>query len=79
MTSNLIDENAVPIGYIPAMSQHARKLSLQQILICGATIVSVSMGMRHGFGLWLQPIVQDRSWNRETFALALANQVWGCF
>ncbi|HEY8905222.1 MAG TPA: MFS transporter [Rhodoferax sp.] len=61
------------------MPQIARKLSLQQILICGAAIVTVSMGIRHGFGLWLQPIIQDRSWNRETFALALAlqNLVWG--
>ncbi|MDR3370235.1 MFS transporter [Rhodoferax sp.] len=61
------------------MSKTAPKLSLQQILICGAAIVTVSMGIRHGFGLWLQPIVQDRSWNRETFALALAlqNLVWG--
>lgn len=61
------------------MSKIARKLSVQQILVCGAAIVTVSMGIRHGFGLWLQPIIQDRSWNRETFALALAlqNLVWG--
>jgi predicted MFS family arabinose efflux permease len=74
-----MDEDTAPIGYIPSMSQPARKLTLQQILICGAAIVTVSMGIRHGFGLWLQPIIQDRSWNRETFALALAlqNLVWG--
>ena len=37
------------------------------------------MGIRHGFGLWLQPITQDQNWGRETFALALAlqNLVWG--
>jgi len=25
------------------------------------------MGIRHGFGLWLQPITMDRGWSRETF------------
>lgn len=61
------------------MSEHSPKLSLTQILICGAAIVTVSMGIRHGFGLWLQPITQAQSWSRETFALALAiqNLVWG--
>jgi len=69
----------MPIGYIPAMSEHSPKLSMTQILICGAAIVTVSMGIRHGFGLWLQPITQAQSWSRETFALALAiqNLVWG--
>ncbi|MDD5031249.1 MAG: MFS transporter [Rhodoferax sp.] len=39
----------------------------------------MSMGIRHGFGLWLQPITQAQSWSRETFAFALAiqNLVWG--
>ncbi len=37
------------------------------------------MGVRHGFGLWLQPVTQGRGWGRETFALAIAvqNLVWG--
>jgi MFS family permease len=54
-------------------------LSLRQVLICGAMIVTVSMGIRHGFGLWLQPITMDRGWTRETFALAIAiqNLAWG--
>ncbi len=56
------------------MPHTTRQLSTQQILICGAAIVTVSMGIRHGFGLWLQPITQDRNWGREPFALALALQ-----
>jgi MFS family permease len=42
-------------------------------------IVTLSMGIRHGFGLWLQPITMDRGWTRETFAFALAvqNLAWG--
>jgi predicted MFS family arabinose efflux permease len=49
------------------------------VLLCGALIVTLSMGIRHGFGLWLQPITMDRGWSRETFALALAvqNLAWG--
>ena len=54
-------------------------LSMTQVLICGAAIVTLSMGIRHGFGLWLQPITMDRGWTRETFAFALAiqNLSWG--
>ncbi|MEJ6004536.1 MFS transporter [Paucibacter sp. AS339] len=55
------------------------QLSMFQVLLCGALIVTVSMGIRHGFGLWLQPITMDRGWTRETFAFALAvqNIAWG--
>ena len=54
-------------------------LSIGQVLTCGAIIVTLSMGIRHGFGLWLQPITQAQGWTRETFAFALAiqNLVWG--
>lgn len=55
------------------------RLSMTQVLVCGALIVTLSMGIRHGFGLWLQPITMDRGWSRETFAFALAvqNLAWG--
>ena len=54
-------------------------LSLTQLLICGGAIVTLSMGVRHGFGLWLQPITQAQGWTRETFAFAIAiqNLTWG--
>ena len=54
-------------------------LSMTQVLLCGAAIVTLSMGIRHGFGLWLQPITMERGWTRETFAFALAvqNLTWG--
>jgi MFS family permease len=67
------------IGYDRVMqSSH---LSLRQVLVCGAAVVTLSMGIRHGFGLWLQPITQAQGWTRETFAFALAiqNLAWGCF
>ena len=55
------------------------KLSPLQVLACGALIVTLSMGVRHGFGLWLQPITQAQGWTRENFAFALAiqNLAWG--
>ncbi len=62
------------------MSIHSnKKLPMAQVLICGAIIVTLSMGIRHGFGLWLQPVTQAQGWTRETFALAMAiqNLTWG--
>ena len=49
------------------------------VLVCGGLILTLAMGIRHGFGLFLQPISADMHWGRETFALALAvqNLVWG--
>jgi MFS family permease len=63
------------------MGQPAPKLSMLQVLVCGAAIVTLSMGIRHGFGLWLQPITQAQGWTRETFAFAIAvqNLSWGVF
>ena len=52
----------------------APPLSLTQVLICGAAIVTLTMGIRHGFGLWLQPITMERGWTRETFSFAMAVQ-----
>ena len=55
------------------------KLSMFQVLACGAAIVTLSMGTRHGFGLWLLPITQEMGWTRQSFALAIAiqNLSWG--
>ena len=63
---------------VPAATE-PNTLSLKQVLICGAFIVTLSMGIRHGFGLWLQPITMERGWSRETFAFAIAvqNLAWG--
>nr|WP_157900130.1 MFS transporter [Rhodoferax koreense] len=56
-----------------------KTLSMTQVLVCGGIIVTLSMGIRHGFGLWLQPITQAQGWTRETFAFAIAiqNLAWG--
>lgn len=61
------------------MTAPEKTLSMTQVLLCGAAIVTLSMGIRHGFGLWLQPVTQSQGWSRETFAFAIAiqNLVWG--
>ena len=65
----------------PVPAPPTRRLSTLQVLACGALIVTLSMGIRHGFGLWLQPITQAQDWTRENFAFALAiqNLSWGVF
>jgi MFS family permease len=54
-------------------------LSLTKVLLVGGLIVSLAMGIRHGFGLFNLPVTQANGWGRETFALAIAlqNLVWG--
>ncbi len=61
------------------MHTNPPKLSMFQVLACGAAIVTLSMGIRHGFGLWLQPITQEMGWTRQSFAFAIAlqNLSWG--
>ncbi len=54
-------------------------LSLTRVLLAGGMIVTLAMGIRHGFGLFNLPVTQANGWGRETFALAIAlqNLVWG--
>ncbi|MBP6189176.1 MAG: MFS transporter [Azonexus sp.] len=49
------------------------------ILIVGCVILTLSMGVRHTAGLFLQPMTLDNGWSRETFsfAFALQNLIWG--
>lgn len=56
-------------------------IPLRQLLICGSIIVTLAMGIRHGFGLWQLPIISENGWGRETFsfAIALQNLSWGFF
>jgi MFS family permease len=62
-----------------AAAPAAAGIPLGRLLLCGGLIVTLSMGVRHGFGLWLQPVTMDRGWTRETFGFALAvqNLAWG--
>lgn len=54
---------------------------LKTVLIASGFILTMAMGVRHGFGFWMQPIAQAHGWTRETYSLALAmqNLMWGAF
>lgn len=49
------------------------------ILLGSALILALSLGVRHGFGLFLAPMSGDFGWGREVFAFAIAlqNLMWG--
>ncbi|MSP88170.1 MAG: MFS transporter [Alphaproteobacteria bacterium] len=55
------------------------KRSYLTVLICAATLLTVSVGIRQGLGLFLKPISLDLGVGREVFAFAMAlqNLLWG--
>ena len=61
------------------MTSNDRHLNLQTILLATGVVLTLSMGVRHGFGFWMQPISQANGWTRETYSLALQNLLWGAF
>ena len=64
---------------VPHTSARADWRTPTVVLVCGGLVLTLSMGVRHGFGLFLQPMSADLHWGRETFALAMAvqNLMWG--
>ncbi|HJV87357.1 MAG TPA: MFS transporter [Noviherbaspirillum sp.] len=58
-----------------------RAPQLKTVLIASGLVLTLAMGVRHGFGFWLQPISQAHGWTRETYSLAMAlqNLLWGVF
>jgi MFS family permease len=59
----------------------SRPPQLKTVLIASGFVLTLAMGVRHGFGFWMQPISQAHGWTRETysFAMALQNLLWGAF
>nr|WP_176947339.1 MFS transporter [Pseudomonas benzenivorans] len=49
------------------------------VLLGASLILALSLGIRHGFGLFLAPMSAEFGWGREVFAFAIAlqNLVWG--
>ncbi|HSA90487.1 MAG TPA: MFS transporter [Burkholderiales bacterium] len=49
------------------------------VLVFGSLVMLIALGIRHGFGLFLQPMSADLGWGREVFSIAIAMQniVWG--
>jgi len=50
------------------------KRSATVVILSGALILSLCMGVRQSFGLFLPPVTLDLGIGRESFALALAMQ-----
>src|SRR4051812_15629330 len=69
---------AAPSSAIPT-SGNATWRTPVVALWCGGAMLTLALGIRHGFGLFLQPMSADLHWGRETFALAMAvqNLMWG--
>jgi MFS family permease len=63
------------------MLNATRAPQLKTVLIASGLVLTLAMGVRHGFGFWLQPISQAHGWTRETYSLAMAlqNLLWGAF
>ena len=59
------------------MSSTARNALL--LMIGSSIVLALSLGIRHAFGLFLQPMSIEFGWGREVFAFAIAiqNLVWG--
>ncbi|MBB2495151.1 MFS transporter [Aquipseudomonas ullengensis] len=49
------------------------------VLLGASLILALSLGIRHGFGLFLTPMSAEFGWGREVFAFAIAlqNLIWG--
>ena len=49
------------------------------ILVLSSVVLTLSLGVRHGFGLFLAPMSAEFGWGREVFAFAIAlqNLIWG--
>src|SRR5690348_12967017 len=56
-----------------------RKPAPAVMLVCSSVILTLALGTRHSFGLFLQPMSMDNGWGREVFgfAVALQNLLWG--
>ena len=61
------------------MSETRFSKPLIYILIGSAIILALSLGVRHGFGLYLVPMSDEFGWGHNVFSLAIAmqNLIWG--
>ena len=64
-------------GMLAGPSRTARKAWL--VLGVGGLVVCITLGLRHAFGLFLEPLTRELGIGREVygFALAIQNLLWG--
>jgi predicted MFS family arabinose efflux permease len=55
--------------------------STRTVLVCGALVLLIAMGIRQTMGLFMPQMTVARGWTRDEFALAIAlqNILWGAF
>jgi MFS family permease len=65
----------------PVSGNMARMKSTRTVLVCGALILMLAMGVRQTMGLFLPPMTLANGWTRDEFAFAIAlqNLLWGAF
>jgi len=65
----------------PASGNIGRMKSTRTVLVCGALILMLAMGVRQTMGLLLPPMTLANGWTRDEFAFAIAlqNLLWGAF
>jgi MFS family permease len=66
-------------GVVQQMTQQQSWRTPVVVLVCGAIILTLGLGIRQSFSLTLQPISADLGWGRSnvSFAMALSNLIWG--
>jgi len=69
----------VPLSLPNSRMPDLRKSAPALMLVCASLILTLSLGTRHSFGLFLQPMSMANGWGREVFgfAVAMQNLLWG--
>lgn len=75
----LISAIAPERAFRPSRRKPGKRVGPTTVLVCASIILAISLGLRHSFGLFLQPVSLSGGWGRETFAFAIAlqNLIWG--
>lgn len=81
-----LDPLEIPMTNLPFTPRRERSMPQSKpghspltVLVCASAILAISLGVRHSFGLFLQPVSLAGGWGREVFgfAIALQNLIWG--
>ena len=69
------------LGSAAELRHHVAMKSTRTVLVCGALILTLAMGVRQTMGLFMPQMTVAHGWSRDEFALAIAlqNILWGVF
>jgi predicted MFS family arabinose efflux permease len=63
-----------PASNETAASRTSLQAGAMMVLICGALVITLGMGIRQSFGVFLKPVTADLEVGRQVFGLAIALQ-----